>query len=234
MRLISGADGCKEGWVVVTEDLDTGEIAWELCPTAHDLIYCRPLRLMTAVDIPIGLPDTGARSCDHEARRLLGVGRASSVFPAPVRLVLAAATYEEACGIRLSIEQKKMSQQAWAIVPKVRDIDRVLRDNPQVQDRVREVHPEVSFYFLAGEQPMKYSKKKRAGREARKQLLAPLYGAYLERALADRRALASSTDDILDAFVALWTARRIINKQAQVLPAIPARDAVGLQMEIVA
>ena len=77
--------------------------------------------------------------------------------------------------IRLSIEQKKLSRLAWAIVPKVRDIDSVLRDNPQVQDRVREVHPEVSFYFLAGEQPMKYSKKKRTGREARRQLLAPLY-----------------------------------------------------------
>jgi predicted RNase H-like nuclease len=44
------------------------------------------------IDIPIGLTASGPRSCDLEARRLLGPRR-SSVFPAPAREVLRAWSY---------------------------------------------------------------------------------------------------------------------------------------------
>ena len=37
-----------------------------------------------AIDIPIGIPEAGARPADREARALLGPRR-NSVFPAPVR-----------------------------------------------------------------------------------------------------------------------------------------------------
>ena len=51
------------------------------------------------VDIPIGLPETGAeRACDLMARRLLGP-RKSSVFPVPVRQAVHAPTYQEACDL---------------------------------------------------------------------------------------------------------------------------------------
>ncbi len=65
-----------------------------------------------AIDIPIGLPETGPRECDVLARRLLGRARASSVFPAPIRAVLGAKDYQQACAIRHKIEGKKMSKQA--------------------------------------------------------------------------------------------------------------------------
>src|SRR5699024_12100597 len=39
---------------------------------------------LVAVDIPVGLPDTGTRQADVLVRRRLGA-RASSVFPTPVR-----------------------------------------------------------------------------------------------------------------------------------------------------
>ena len=37
-----------------------------------------------AVDVPIGLPDSGARGCALEARQILRKPRSASVFPAPV------------------------------------------------------------------------------------------------------------------------------------------------------
>src|SRR5206468_1411244 len=47
------------------------------------------------VDIPIGLPESGARPADVAARRFVGP-RASSVFTTPQRAVLEAPSYAEA------------------------------------------------------------------------------------------------------------------------------------------
>jgi predicted RNase H-like nuclease len=216
------------------KDLDTGTISWHLFASAKDLILGGSPNRITAIDVPIGLPDRGPRLCDREARKLLGPGRASSVFPAPIRPVLAASSYEEACEIRSQIEDKKMSLQSWAIVPKIREVDEVLREDVTLQSKVREVHPEVSFYFLAGKQPMKHSKKRRAGKEERRSVLEPVFGHWLAAALAERKSLGSAQDDILDAFVALWTAERVALGTFHTIPPTPPRDSCGLRMEIVA
>jgi len=131
MHVICGADGCKAGWVVISKDLNSGSVSCRLYSTMHEPAYSRPRPQIIALDIPIGLPEAGPRDCDLEARRLVGPGRASSVFPAPIRPVLAATSYSDACQIRLQVEGKKLSLQAWAIMPKVRDVDELLRRAPQ-------------------------------------------------------------------------------------------------------
>jgi predicted RNase H-like nuclease len=234
MNIICGADGCKAGWVVIFKDLDSGNISWHLCRTARELAYGEPIPQIIALDIPIGLPDRGSRLCDCEARRLLGPGRASSVFPAPIRPVLAATSYDNACQIGLQVESKKLSRQAWAILPKIRDVDETLRQDVALQTRIREVHPEVCFYFLAEQHRLQHGKKHKAGREERRKLLEPLFNQWLAAVLADRSALTSAEDDILDAFVALWTAERIVSGTSQSIPSVPPRDTFGLRMEIVA
>ncbi len=119
-------------------------------------------------------------------------------------------------------------------MPKIREVDDLLRCRPELLARVREVHPEVSFYFLAGERPQQYSKKTRVGREERRELLEPLFGERLCAALAERDRHATAEDDVLDAFVALWTAERIATETARVIPSTPQRDAFDLPMEIAA
>jgi hypothetical protein len=106
--------------------------SWRLCSTLHELAYSEPVPQVIALDMPIGLPERGPRACDLEARRLLGPGRASSVFPAPIRPVLVATSYDDACQIRLQVEGKKLSRQAWVIVPKIREVDDMLRDNSEL------------------------------------------------------------------------------------------------------
>jgi predicted RNase H-like nuclease len=234
MRLICGADGCKGGWIVINKDLDSGLLSWRSCKTAHELVYFEHKPQMIAIDIPIGLPGRGPRACDLEARQLLGPGRASSVFPAPIRPILAATNYPEACEIRFQIEQKRISKQTWAIMPKIRDVDAVLRQDSELRTRVREVHPEVCFYFLAGRRLLQHNKKHKLGREERHTLLEPIFGHWLQAALAERHQLASAEDDVLDAFVALWTAERIIMDISQTIPSEPAIDSFGLRMEMVA
>ena len=234
MAIICGADGCKGGWVVISKDLDSGQIAWRLRKTAHDLIALSPLPKIIAIDIPIGLPEKGSRACDLLARELLGKGRTSSVFPAPIRPVLAAQNYIDACKIRLVSDGKKMSKQAWNIVPKIRSVDTLLVQNPELRTIIREVHPEVCFFYLNGKKPLHFKKKMAQGREERITLLEPLYGQSLRAASEDRKKLDSGEDDILDAFAALWTAERIEKGTSQTIPAEPPTDSYGLRMEIVA
>jgi predicted RNase H-like nuclease len=234
MSTISGADGCRGGWVVLTKDLESGVISWRLAANAHDLIYSHPTPEITALDIPIGLTEHGPRECDLMARQLLGPGRAGSVFPAPIRPILYAVSYEEACEISARIDRKKISRQTYGIIPKIRDIDAVLRQDPKLQARVREVHPEICFYHLAGQRPLQHSKKKPEGRQERYELLYPIFGHWLQAALSERRELSSQEDDVLDAFAALWTAERIAMNSFHVIPASPPRDSYGLCMEIVA
>ncbi len=231
---IAGADGYSAGWVVVQETYPGGQITWQVVPTLDALFDRLISPSLLAIDIPIGLPDRGARPCDVEARSLLGRGRASSVFPAPIRPVLGASSHAEASALRYDTEGKRISVQAWAIIPKIRDVDSFLRENPVARSRIREVHPEVCFYFMAGERPMVASKKTAAGRTERTDLLTEAFGPSVETALDDLRHLGCRADDLLDAFAGLWTARRIRNSLAVTIPATPRRDAFGLPMEIVA
>jgi predicted RNase H-like nuclease len=173
------------------------------------------------------------------ARKFLGKGRGSSVFPAPIRPVLAAHGWEEACEIRSRVEDKRMSKQAWAIVSKVREVDEELRDCARLRRRVREVHPEVSFNAWSGA-AMRFNKKTRRGREERRRLVDEHFGreAYeqVHRQLRVRDPLRTKNvgdDDILDAFAALWSAERILRGASRCLPEEPPLDRCGLHMEIV-
>jgi predicted RNase H-like nuclease len=233
MRLISGVDGCRAGWIAVFKDLDAGDVFWEIFATFAQLASRTPVPQVIAVDIPIGLPGQGPRACDVEARKKLG-RRGCCVFPAPIRPVLATKSYKEACQIRYSVEQRKISCQAWGIVRKVREVDELLRQNPQLALRVREVHPEVSFFYMNRHSSLPDSKKTEAGHAQRLNLLQRNFGTFVNSALQARKQLGCAKDDILDAFAALWTAERIVRGTASRIPNLPRVDSLGLSMEIVA
>src|SRR5262249_5795780 len=109
-----------------------------------------------------------------------------------------------------------------------------LRSNASARCRVREVHPEVCFYFMANCRTMSASKKKAAGRSERLRLLTSAFAAEVEVALADCQHLGCQPDDLLDAFAALWTARRIRDGLAETIGGPTERDRFGFPMEIVA
>lgn len=155
------------------------------------------------IDIPIGLPPSGPRRCDLEARRVLGRPRASSVFPAPARAVLEAPSYPEACAASRAANGKAVPMQLFNILDKVREVDGLM--TPARQDLLVEVHPEVSFALLGG-RPMRHAKRTAAGREERLGLLETCFTGI--GALAAVRPPGAAADDVLDAFAAAWSARR--------------------------
>ncbi len=156
--------------------------------------------------------------------------RRSSVFPAPIRPMLQAVNYEDACRRRFHVERKKCSRQLFAILPIVRDVDAQM--TPALQRRVIEGHPEVSFSVLSGGTPMRYRKKSSEGRGERLHLLKPPFPDIEEQLECFGRP--GAVTDALDAYAMLWTARRIRDGQAIVIPDRAEYDPRALRAEIVA
>jgi predicted RNase H-like nuclease len=134
--------------------------------------------------------------------------------------------------MRRGIEGKGMSIQAFGITAKVREVDTVLRAAPERAQRVFEVHPEVSFTGLNGAKALTHSKKRLLGRGERLELLAKQFGDAPARFIATRPKGIVEADDVLDAFIALWTARRILEGTVQSFPERVVQDGVGLRMAI--
>ncbi|HXF66508.1 MAG TPA: DUF429 domain-containing protein [Burkholderiales bacterium] len=227
-----GVDGCRTGWLAVTQDPRSGRIVPQVYESAAELCSDLARAAVIAVDVPIGLTDCGPRWCDLEARKRLGRLRGSSVFPAPVRAVLAATAREQASRIQERADGRRIGVQIWNIVPKIREWDEVLRANRALAGRVFEAHPEISFWALGGFRPMRHGKKTAAGRQQRHRLIGRAFGNAVPQARWRPGRDGVAVDDLLDALAALWTARRIANGEARSLPASPTYDAAGLPMAI--
>jgi predicted RNase H-like nuclease len=180
-----------------------------------------PDNAVIAIDIPIGLVDEhvpGGREVDRAARAELGPKR-SSVFSAPPRCALAARTLHDARrrGARLTL-------QTLNLLPRIEDVDGVM--TPELQSRVFEVHPELSFAAMAGGPAVLTPKRTAAGSKERRALLQRTGICVPER------PAGAAVDDLLDACALTWSARRVADGIASHVPDAPSRDARGLRMEL--
>ena len=232
MTIVAGVDGCRAGWLCITRDLDTGRIESAVFENAESLVQQKPEPSIIAVDIPIGLTEAGPRQCDLIARKLLG-RRASSVFPTPVRGILRARTRLEADRILRRIEGKCVPAQAFAIFRKVLEFDEILSLEPRLQDRIKEVHPEVCFRAWNNNSAMSFRKRAKSGRAERHKLVTSRFGVKVVEEIRNKYLVKDvAHDDIYDAFAALRTAGRILEKKAAVIPDPSPVDAKGLHMEM--
>jgi predicted RNase H-like nuclease len=234
-----GADVSKKKWFAVRlgEEDD-----WEvnLFPSIKALWEQYKQARMILLDIPIGLPDGGSnwRSCDIEARELLGKRRLS-VFPVPCRPAVDAEEAKES-DINEQKTGRKLSKQSLGIIPKIKEVDQLLSEDKSAKSRIREIHPEVCFWALNGKIPMAYSKKKSEGIKERKEVLRSVYPYSeaifrdVEQKYAEHKYFRKDVgwDDILDALVAAVTAYE--GRQAlKSIPEKPELDSRGLRMEMV-
>lgn len=237
--MIAGVDGCPGGWLAVLRSWDDPASARaEIFPTFASLLAHTPRFAMIAIDIPIGLPDSaelGGRSADVAARTVLGA-RQSAVFSVPARAAIMEPNYPTACEIAFanSNPPRKVSKQMFHIFPKIRQVDALM--TPDLQARVREVHPEVAFVALNGWQSLDQPKKVKsqpnpAGLALRRDLLL---GAGYSPTLLDTtfKRTVAGPDDLLDACVNSWTAARILDGTARCFPDRPPHDSKGLRCEI--
>ena len=253
-----GVDSCKGGWFYIALDA-TGEWCCGMVERLHTIVERAGKHDRFLVDIPIGLPDNEnpePRACDLLARSTLGKGRSSSVFSAPVREALlfdlddaSGLThrqlrdryYRGASNINKTVTRARakgrgsvgISLQTFALIPKVREVDELLRHGGKTQKVIQEVHPELCFWALNGMRPMKHNKKRPEGHEER---LAVLGKCWLRTkavakevsGLYSRKEVA--LDDIADAMAATLTARA---DEQNSLPEPVPLDGEGLPMQMV-
>jgi predicted RNase H-like nuclease len=201
-----------------------GALSVEITTKFNDL----PLRglAMTAVDMPIGLPDAGARGCDFLARDRLPRERKSSVFLYFRRPLLGFATYPEANAWGKS-DGKGLAKQAWFLLPRIADIDAWI--TPARQRRVRESHPELVFFHLNDRKPL--PKKSTPEGLAMRRRVLQRHGLQGIDALADRLdRRKAKLDDLYDAAALAIAARCFAAGEGTCLDG--GRDARGLRMEI--
>lgn len=216
---VLGVDACTRGWVgvVLRPDGSTAAVLDRTLPRlARQLAGSPDAPELVAVDIPIGLPRCGHRPADVAARGVLGPRR-SSVFHTPVRESLLAPTHAEATAASVRLTGRGISRQAYALRKSIFDAEAFL---DVATCPVVEAHPEVSFTVLLGHPPQA-SKKSWAGVHER--LAALRHGGVR---LDDLGAVGQQAgpDDVLDAAVVAWSARRVLAGAARSFPESAPRD----------
>lgn len=193
--------------------------SWNALPLADAAV--------AAVDMPIGLPDSGARVCDRKARDLLGAAR-SRVFPHLRRPLLRHLGDYRAANAWAKSDGKGISKQAFNILPKIKQVDDCVV--PRDQARIKEAHPELAFARLNGGKPLP-SKATPKGLRARKRLLRAAGFTGLDGLWRRVAGKGAKPDDLYDACVLTLTARRIAEGRGICLDSA-GRDRRGLKMEI--
>jgi predicted RNase H-like nuclease len=217
--MIAGVDGAGEEWLVAF--VRDGAVSWEIARDAAAVLERTHDCMAVGVDVPIGLPERGSRSCDLQARRRLGRA-ASSVFLTPVRAVLHSATHQEAGETLRARGEAGMTIFTWRLLPKIRQWDEV-----SLPRWVVEVHPEVSFRVMAPE--ITFARKKSAP-GAWQRIDALSSSVDVSTALAAAPA-SVGLDDALDALAAAWSAQRFATGTAEILGG--GLDGRGRPMRIV-
>jgi predicted RNase H-like nuclease len=230
-QTLAGVVPCPSGWLAATAKLQGITIAPEtpqVFERLREVLDYKPAFQVIALFSPVGLHDTPqrrGRRCDQDARRLIGWPRSGAILSAPARPALRAKDYQEAAaanGGHLSIV-------GWHLLRRMAEVDAEIA--PYWQRTVFEVHPELSFFQLNEDRPLRFSKQTDAGRGERSSLLrARIPG--VERVL-DVRLRRVSAAHVIDAAACLWTARRIVSRAVNRVPEDPEWDSEGLRLEIV-
>ena len=224
MRKVIGVDACKDGWVFI-QLMDSGFSSAKIYRRLAHGIDASPDAEAIGVDMPIGYPSLPAaeRQADGAARAFVNP-RHSSVFPALHPDVLHLSNYDEANRKSREVTGRGITKPSFSLREKILEVERIAA----VDNRVYEVHPEVSFRELAG-CPLATTKRQWNGQAERRNLLAK-HGIAIPDYLDD--ATSAGADDILDAAAAAWSAHRIAMGHAISLPNPPEHSDEGLKVAI--
>jgi predicted RNase H-like nuclease len=237
--ILAGVDGCKRGWIIaMAQSWPFHEpLRIEFCLDFNAVLEATQTCQVVAVDIPIGLPDdSDIRDCDLGAQKALSNKR-SSVFLTPPRSCLEAKDPMEFQRMHKKTRGKGAGLPVWGIVPKMLEVNRLMEklvaDDPAVQDRIIEFHPELTWQCLAGSTKLS-SKRCAEGVLQRISLLEHLTQGWLPP-FPQKISGNPAIDDVLDAIVGISAAQNFLGRTelARRYPTgEPRRNSNGLRMEI--
>jgi len=224
--LIAGVTPCAPGWLLQAAKIKGATFAPEkprVYESFLEILTERPSFEVAVVNAPIGYldtPDKGPRTCDLEARALVGVRRGGSIHNAPSRAVLE--------GL-VDPREARLDTVTISLLSRYREVAKEM--SPFRQRLIYEGHPELSFYQLNKDTPMKLSKKLVPGRDERLDVLETHLPGLAEILEAQLEGVAEK--HVYDGLALLWTARRVWGRAAHRMPKEPEWDSQGLRMEFV-
>jgi predicted RNase H-like nuclease len=201
--------------VVVLEDghFDSAFVV----PSVLEALERCPEVVTLGVDMPIGLPEPGgSREAERLARAYVGP-RWPSVFTPPAAAMAEAASH--ALANRLVPQGGvRISAQAYALGRRILELQPVAA----ADDRLHEVHPEVSFVCANGGRHLAWPKSSWNGVELRRSILLA-QGISFPEDLGP--AGQAGVADLFDAGIVAWSAQRIATGSAESFP--PGSSRVG-------
>jgi len=223
--LVAGVTPLGSGWLVSSAKIAGATFAPEppkTYPTFLEVLGERPAFSILVVNAPIGYldrPEAGPRTCDLEARELLG-RRGSVIQNAPCRAVLSG---------ELSWQEAGLDAITATMLPRYREVADEM--SPYRQRAIYEGNPELSFYQLNKDSPIVLSKRKESGRDERREVLLDRIPGIDKVIDVDLPFVRPK--HLNDAAALMWTARRVFGRAARRLPKEVEWDSEGLRMEIV-
>ncbi len=224
--LVAGITPTAHGWVVQPAKIHGATFAPEaprLAASFLEVLTERPAFDIVVVNAPIGYhdtPESGPRTCEVEARALVGFGRGGSIHNAPSRAVLDGS---------VELSESHLDMVTQSLLPRYREVANEM--SPFRQRTYYEAHPELSFFQLNQDASMKRSKKIEAGRDERWEVLVTHIPGIENVVEVELPGIAEK--HIFDGLALLWTARRVWGHSARRIPKEPEWDSEGLRMEFV-
>jgi predicted RNase H-like nuclease len=223
--VVAAATPCGSRWLVASAKMHAVTFAPEapkLYPTFIEILEERPSFSVIVMNAALGFRDdlrTGVRTCDREARSLLG-RRGSAVHNAPTRMSLKEGATRSESGL---------DAVTWVLMPKYREVADEM--SPYRQRVVYGGNPELSYYTLNGDRPLRWSKKIEEGRRERRRILENKIPGINK--VIDVELGGQTKKHLLDVAALLWTSRRVFGHAAVRLPFEAEWDSEGLRMEMV-
>jgi len=230
-KMLGGVVPCPGGWLILPARLAAVTVIVEepmVCKTLIEVLEFKPKFEAAAIYAPVGFEDepTGPyRPCDLEAREMVGWPRLAAIKPIPSRAALRAKTREEAKELEPWLTNDDFRRWKW-----IREAEQEFQ--PFHQRNWFAAHPDLSFYVLNGDKPLKSSPYQPEGVYERMNLIkSKLPG--VEDAVTATPPAGASQFHLLQCAGLLWTARRAAGRAVNRLPADPNWDTAGLRMEMV-
>lgn len=222
--LVAGVVPYRRQWLVASAKMHAATFACEpprLFETFADVLSEKPAYSAIVVHAPIGYrddPGDPMRSCDRAAKDLLG-NRRSALSKAPTYETLRGGDWRDA----------RLDAVGIMMLPYYREVFSEV--SPYRQRTVYSGHPELSFYRLNDDTPLRFSKSREEGRLERL--------AILERRIQSLHTILKMEEQgiplkhLFDAAALLWTARLVSGHGAHRLPTDAEWDSEGLRTEFV-
>lgn len=226
-----GIDGCKGGWICAS--IIGAKLVVNRYPSITDIIDAHLKADSIIIDMPVGLqsntdhirPDTYARQIIRE--------RASTIFPAPCRQAIYAETVSQKYEENERVLGKKFTPLTVGIIPKIKEVDLFLQNNPHFKNRLLESHPEVCFAILNG-RTLLSKKNELDGIHERisilNRFLPTLNVSYISDASKQFKCM---TDDVIDAICLAIVGTFAAGNKCYTIPPKPIPDDTGILMQMI-